>query len=387
MLLSFDGLLLQNFRPTTVPDQQFLWLSGSKNQSPFKPSLERGGVERTTLPGTMNKIIVYEHFDFQGLSREFTSDVSDLVAKNFDNCISSLKVIGNPWVAYEHTKYYGHIQVYEEGEHARVEHDNVISSLQLVSEDLTNPQITLYEHPYYQGRQLVLRNETNLCHGSFNDIASSHKVQRGAWLLYEHPDKTGHRMLARFSQDVPDYGHFHDKLSYVVPLKPGKPSVSAEVLWDKKEEHVQSVVIDSISSVNRSSQERTFTTEMGRDYETSVNESFNFSNSTEIKWGTSINVDVMGLFKGGHNLSLSNTFKVELGKSNTRTEKKSVRISLPNTVSPNTKLTVNVVRKQVSVKVPVKLIITTGSQCKEEYGEYRCQSGESITTEYDEEEI
>ncbi|KAG9262191.1 epidermal differentiation-specific protein-like [Astyanax mexicanus] len=376
MLLSFDGLLLQNFRPTTVPDQQFLWLSGSKNQSPFKPSLE----------STMNKIIVYENFDFQGLSREYTSDVSDLVAENFDNCVSSVKVIGNPWVAYEHTNYYGHIQVYEEGEHARVEDDNVISSLKMVREDLTNPQITLYEHSNYQGRQLVLRNETNLCHGSFNDVASSHKVQRGAWLLYQNPDKTGHRMLARFSQDVPDYGHFHDKLSYVVPLKPGKPSVSAEVLWDKKEEHVQSVVIDSISSVNRSSQERTFTTEMGRDYETSVTESFNFSNSTEISWGTSFGINVE-MVKAESKFSLSNTFKVEWGKNNTRTEKKSVRISLPNTVSPNTKLTVNVVRKQVSVKVPVKLIITTGSQCKEEYGEYRCQSGESITTEYDEEKI
>ncbi|XP_049326058.1 epidermal differentiation-specific protein-like [Astyanax mexicanus] len=337
----------------------------------------------------MNKIIVYEHCWFKGISREFTSDVSDLVAESFNDCVSSVKVIGNPWVAYEHTNYRGHIEIFEEGEYGTVYRNNVISSLQLVSEDLTNPQITLYEHPYYQGRQLVLRNETNLCHGSFNDIASSHKVQRGAWLLYEHLDNTGQIIVARFSQDVPDYGHFnfHDKLSYLVPLKPGKTGISAEVLWDKKEEHVQSVVIDSISSVNRSSQERTFTTEMGRDYETSVNESFNFSNSTEISWGTSFNVDVMGLFKGGHNLSLSNTFKVELGKSNNRTEKKSVRISLPNTVSPNTKLTVNVVRKQVSVKVPVKLIITTGSQCKEEYGEYRCQSGESITTEYDEEKI
>uniref|UniRef100_A0A8B9GT41 Beta/gamma crystallin 'Greek key' domain-containing protein n=1 Tax=Astyanax mexicanus TaxID=7994 RepID=A0A8B9GT41_ASTMX len=378
MLLSFDGLLLQNVRSTTVPDLQ----------SPFKPSLERGGVERTTLPGTMNKIIVYEHFDFQGLSREYTSDVSDLVAESFNDSVSSVKVIGNPWVAYEHTKYRGHLQVYEEGEHARVERDNSISSLQLVSEDLTNPQITLYEHPYYQGRQLVLRNETNLCHGHFNDIASSHKVQRGTWLLYEYTDNTGQIIVARFSQDVPDYGHFnfHDRLSYAVPLKPGKTGISAEVLWDKKEEHVQSVVIDSISSVNRSSQERTFTTEMGRDYETSVTESFNFSNSTQISWGTSFGINVE-MVKAEGKFSLSNTFKVEWGKNNTRTEKKSVRISLPNTVSPNTKLTVNVVRKQVSVKVPVKLIITTGSQCKEEYGEYRCQSGESITTEYDEEKI
>ncbi|KAG9262195.1 epidermal differentiation-specific protein-like [Astyanax mexicanus] len=170
----------------------------------------------------MNKIIVYEHSHFKGLSREFTSDVSNLVAENFNDCVSSVKVIGNPWVAYEHCNFDGSFQVFEEGEYGTVGSNDVISSLQLVSEDLTNPQITLYEHANYQGKQTVLRNETNLCHGSLNDVVSSHKVQRGAWILYEHADKTGHRMLARFSKNVPDYGHFNDKLSYVVPLKPGK---------------------------------------------------------------------------------------------------------------------------------------------------------------------
>ncbi|XP_060750381.1 epidermal differentiation-specific protein-like [Tachysurus vachellii] len=120
----------------------------------------------------MNKIIVYEHPDFKGLSKEFTSDVPDLTKLNFNYCISSLKVIGNPW---------------------------------MVTEDLDNPQITLYEEENYQGRSLVLDCETNLCYGDFNDKTSSHKVQRGAWVLYQHGQRGGYILVARAGRDVPKY--------------------------------------------------------------------------------------------------------------------------------------------------------------------------------------
>uniref|UniRef100_A0AAR2JE92 Beta/gamma crystallin 'Greek key' domain-containing protein n=2 Tax=Pygocentrus nattereri TaxID=42514 RepID=A0AAR2JE92_PYGNA len=335
---------------------------------------------------TMSKIIIYEHFNFEGISREFTSSVSNLVQENFNDCISSLKVIGNPWVTYSGVNFSGTQEVYEEGEYARVEHNDSISSLEMVTEDLTDPQITLYEHVDYQGRSIVLKNETNLCHGSFNDIASSHKVQRGAWVLYEHVDRHGAKIVARASRDVPNYGGFNDQLSHVCPLKPGKPTITAEVLWDKKEENVKSVILDSICGLNHGESEQRFSTELCREYEGSVTDNFSFSNATEITMGTSFSVNVE-MMKGSNNLSLSNTFTVEKGSSNTRTEKKCVQISLPATIPPRSKLTVNVVRKELDVKVPVKLTITTGSHSREEFGEYRCQSGNSITTEYKEDKI
>ncbi|XP_036448410.1 epidermal differentiation-specific protein-like [Colossoma macropomum] len=334
----------------------------------------------------MSKIIVYEHFHFKGISREFTSSVSNLIQENFNDCISSLKVIGNPWVAYSDINFSGNQEIYEEGEYARVEHNDCISSLEMVTEDLTDPQITLYEHVNYQGRSIVLKNETNLCHGSFNDIASSHKVQRGAWVLYEHINRHGAKMVARASRDVPSYGWFNDRLSHVRPLKPGRPTITAEVLWDKKEEHVKSVILDSVCGLNHGECEQSFSTELCREYEGSVTDSFSFSNATEITIGTSFSVNVFGI-EAGLNSSLSNTFTVEKGSSNTRTEKKRVQISLPATVPPCSKLTVNVVRKEVDVKVPVKLTITTGSHSRDEFGEYRCQSGNSITTEYKEDKI
>ncbi|XP_072552824.1 epidermal differentiation-specific protein-like [Salminus brasiliensis] len=170
----------------------------------------------------MSKIIVYEHADFQGRSREFTSSVCNLIEENFNNCISSLKVIGEPWVAFKDVNFEGSQYAYEEGEYARVEGDDTYSSLEKVTEDLTNPQITLYEHFDYWGKHIVLTTEANLSYGIFNDMLSSHKVQRGAWVLYEHGNRRGAQMVARVSRDVPRYGWFNDLLSHARPLKPGK---------------------------------------------------------------------------------------------------------------------------------------------------------------------
>ncbi|XP_072553150.1 epidermal differentiation-specific protein-like [Salminus brasiliensis] len=334
----------------------------------------------------MSKIIIYEHVDFQGMSREFTSSVCNLIEENFNDCVSSLKVIGEPWVAHEHVNFSGSQYVYEEGEYARVESNDAFSSLEKVTEDLTNPQITLYEHANYGGRSLVLTTETNLCYGSFNDLASSHKVQRGAWVLYQHINRAGAKLVARASRDMPTYGWFNDQVSHLRPLKPGKPTIEAEIQWDKKEEHVNSVVIDSLCGLNHGDQEQSFSTELSKEYEGSITDSFSFSNSTQLSWGTSFAVNVE-MMKVQQSFSLSNTFTVQKGSSNTRTERKSTQVSLPAKIPPHTKLMVNMVRKQLDVKVPVKLTITTGSQSMVEYGEYRCQAGNSITTEFKEEKI
>ncbi|KAI4886796.1 hypothetical protein NFI96_013289 [Prochilodus magdalenae] len=314
----------------------------------------------------MNKIIVYEHVNFQGLSREFTSDVSNLIDYNFNDCISSLKVVGNPWLAYRDVNFSGPQLVFEEGEYAQLETNDTISSLQMVTEDLANPQITLYEHINYQGRSIVINHETNLCCTSFNDLVSSHKVQRGAWVLYEHGNQTGSIMVARASRDVPDYASFNDRLSYLRPLKPGKPNVAAVLLWEKKQENIRSVTIDSICSLNMTDQMQTFCPELSRMYDVFITESFNFCNAAEIKNGTKFDID-LGMLKKTHDFSVRDTFTVEKGISNTRTEMKKVRVSLPATVPPHTKITVNVVTKEVDVKVPVKLMTTafwhTGTSC------------------------
>ncbi|NXB03030.1 EDSP protein, partial [Cnemophilus loriae] len=174
----------------------------------------------------MGKIIIYEHANFQGLSREFTTNISNLKDADWNDIVSSVKVIGQPWVAYEHVNYGGKFLVFEEGEYDFVGKDmnDKISSLRVITENLHNPQITLYEHVDYQGKSRIIREATNLAAGHHNDIMSSHKVQRGAWLLCENSDGSGIQYIARDRENLPNYKaiNFNDKLSFLRPLRPGR---------------------------------------------------------------------------------------------------------------------------------------------------------------------
>lgn len=168
----------------------------------------------------MSKIVIYEHVDFDGRTKEFTSNVPNLITHGFNDIVSSVKVHGRPWLAFHDCGFKGEAHVFEEGEHASVPVNDVISSLMLLSaDDLSHPQITLYEKPDYQGHSITLTDETNFAGNEFNDKASSHKVQKGVWVLYENGDLSGIRMVARAGQDVPQYDAINNLVTVVHPVK------------------------------------------------------------------------------------------------------------------------------------------------------------------------
>uniref|UniRef100_A0A8C1QR88 Beta/gamma crystallin 'Greek key' domain-containing protein n=1 Tax=Cyprinus carpio TaxID=7962 RepID=A0A8C1QR88_CYPCA len=144
----------------------------------------------------MSKIVVFTKEGFNGRTAEFKNNVNNLEKRGFNNAISSLKVIGAPWVAYYDKNFTGKQRVFEEGEYATLEDKGKFSSLKMIADDLDDPEIQLFEHVDYQGRRVTLRRETNLHDIDFSDIASSHKVKGGVWVLYQHVNCQGDQLVS-----------------------------------------------------------------------------------------------------------------------------------------------------------------------------------------------
>ncbi|XP_066473463.1 epidermal differentiation-specific protein-like [Tiliqua scincoides] len=329
----------------------------------------------STRRSCMNKIIVYEYEDFKGLSKEFTSDVPDLRSVDFGDCISSLKVIGQPWLCFLHPNYKGLAHAYEEGEHKQVDLHDQISSLQLVTEDLENPQITLYEHANYEGVSKVITEETNLVYSYFNDKASSHIVQKGTWLLYEHPNRKGWYYIAREGTKLPNYGpvfNFDNKCSHVYPLKGGQPTVTAKIMWDRRiVESERHVVVDEINGINTTDFEQTFTTTSSRVYESVTRHNFKFKLSTQrISESFNLNVDPRTnlVVEKGH---IDSTITVDKSE-----------VTMPAKIPPHSELNIQVIMKVVTASAPVEIIVSRNGKPKTVFGEYHSVSGHNINTKY-----
>ncbi|RXN39171.1 epidermal differentiation-specific -like protein [Labeo rohita] len=170
----------------------------------------------------MSKIVVFTEEGFKGRTAEFKNNVHNLEEKGFNDVISSLKVIGAPWVAYCDKNFAGKQQVFQEGEYAILDDKGLFSSLKIITDDLDNPEIQLFEDVNYQGRSVTLRQETCLHNIDFSDIASSHKVKSGVWVLYQHVNRQGAQLVSFPGDEVPSYFplSFNDVTSHVRPLLP-----------------------------------------------------------------------------------------------------------------------------------------------------------------------
>ncbi|KYO35589.1 epidermal differentiation-specific protein-like [Alligator mississippiensis] len=323
-----------------------------------------------------NRIVVYERPGFEGLQREFTCDVPDLHELDFGDCISSLRVVGQPWVAYTGPKYEGDAFPFEEGEYAEVEPRGSFSSLRLVHHDLDEPQITLYEDAGFAGRSKVVTEETNLAYGYFDDRVSSHEVQRGVWLLYQDPGRGGQRYIAWPGERLADYRpglRLQDRLSHLRPLRPGRPRITARLLWDQKRvEEEREVLLDEMVAVNETETEQALSSGSSREYSTVTAQSFHFSAATRLRAGLAFTLA----------LEAAAEFRVEKGRSESRTLRERAEVLLPAKVPPRTRLAVQVVRREAAVVVPVELTLLQNERVRTERGEYRCRSAASLCARY-----
>ncbi|XP_038618750.1 epidermal differentiation-specific protein-like [Tachyglossus aculeatus] len=288
----------------------------------------------------MNKIIVFDQPGFRGLSEEFTHDIPDLRDVYFDKAISSLKVVGQPWLAFDHVAFRGSVLAFEEGEYSSVGLDDQISSLQLVREDLEDPQITLYEDTALLVPLPPIKKEANISHKDFGKV-SGHSIQRG--------------------EKCPDYAStlfWKPWLQCVRPLRPGRPVITAEILWEKKKmERERSQVVNLLVGANFTDVAQTYTSTFSEELEVCTTHAFNFEDSGELKVGTRFTVKV--------ETSLNVT--VEVGKTQSITTKNKVQ-----------ELTVQVLKKEVTFQAPVKLTIGRNGKLSTAFGVYRRTSRHCI---------
>ncbi|KAJ1121934.1 hypothetical protein NDU88_000442 [Pleurodeles waltl] len=325
----------------------------------------------------MDSITVYEEANFTGLQRTFTADVPDLIKECFNDCISSVKVVGQPWILYNNANYKGGFKALEEGEYSEINTFRSwqkVSSLKLITDDLSHPQITVYEHPNEEGKKLVLTQETKLVYGDMNDKISSHRVQSGAWVLYDHKNRDTSLFLARTHDYVANYrgAGFDNKVSNVYPLRAGKCSVTATILWDKAEVESERITqIDQYIYNNYTGLEQEFTATTSKAVEKYVSYNFEFSNETSIKVGTSF--ALQGLVS--IDAEASTTFTVKKGETASSTKSVNTEVSTPVKAPPHTQVTVIFKRKELRKSVPVELKVMRANQPHIETGTFRCEFG------------
>ncbi|OCU01525.1 hypothetical protein XELAEV_18007316mg [Xenopus laevis] len=171
----------------------------------------------------MSTIELFEFPDMKGDSHSLTDDTPDLAQFGFLKRAQSIRVIGEPWVVFTDSKYQGQYAVFKEGIYSSIPgFSKSISSTRIVKGGLYEPKITVYEHINYGGRaQVLLKDADSLKTYGMETMVSSHKVDKGAWVLYQGDFFTGKTMVTIAGDSVPDYTKidWNDKANSVKAIK------------------------------------------------------------------------------------------------------------------------------------------------------------------------
>ncbi|OXB70137.1 UNVERIFIED_CONTAM: hypothetical protein H355_016373, partial [Colinus virginianus] len=127
--------------------------------------LKMGGL-KVQMPMNV-KIIIYEKAHFGGWSKEFSENISSVLAlfgneEDFQE-IGSIRVIGGVWVAYDKERYKGRQYLLEEGDyedtHTWGGADSVLLSFRFLQADFIESSVTLLQSNDDDGKTLDLVNE------------------------------------------------------------------------------------------------------------------------------------------------------------------------------------------------------------------------------------
>ncbi|AXN91113.1 putative beta/gamma crystallin domain-containing protein [Namao virus] len=348
-----------------------------------------------------NQIIVFDHKNFEGPSRTFTEEDCDhdgiinLGQKSFSKVISSIKVIGQPWILYNYdprvpqSSLKDTFTIFEEGNYSEIELDNVISHMLFIDDDLSSPKIELFKFINFKGDSITAEGPINLLN---SDITRSNscKVERGAWILNSEYIAGLKPIIVRTGQHNSEYSRnkfYNTDAHHVRPLKAGRQIVSTELIWEKKEESVKTIVIDTFSGINRSDVEHRFNAIKSKEYRTEMTNCVKFERDTKIKAGAEFTID-FGAVESSVSASFSRRFAVTKGEKEMITNTSTHTVELPVTIQPHTELLVKVVKKEIDIVIPVKLIINHSKKYQAvETAYYKSSGGVAIDVEFVTKEI
>ncbi|OCT99803.1 hypothetical protein XELAEV_18005584mg [Xenopus laevis] len=154
-----------------------------------------------------NTIELYALPNLQGDFKPLNADCDDLLMFKFLKHAQSLRVHGDPWIVFTGTKYQGEFTYYKEGTYNSLQDfANKISSVRVVPGGFSKPEITVYEKIDYKEKSVPLeKSADSLKPYLFDDKASSHKTQHGAWILYDGEFYGGNRMFTVAGDEIPNY--------------------------------------------------------------------------------------------------------------------------------------------------------------------------------------
>uniref|UniRef100_A0A8C2SM21 Crystallin beta-gamma domain containing 3 n=1 Tax=Coturnix japonica TaxID=93934 RepID=A0A8C2SM21_COTJA len=165
--------------------------------------LKMGGL-KVQMPMNV-KIIIYEKAHFGGWSKEFSENISSVLAlfgneEDFQE-IGSIRVIGGIWVAYDKERYKGHQYLLEEGDyedtHTWGGAGSVLLSFRFLQADFIESSVALFQSDDEDGKALDIVNEEipDLEQTGFGPETGSILVKSGVWVAYQQKHFCGEQYV------------------------------------------------------------------------------------------------------------------------------------------------------------------------------------------------
>ncbi|XP_060069339.1 beta-crystallin B2-like [Ylistrum balloti] len=168
-------------------------------------------------------ITLFNKPEFNGALMECRGPIYTLANTGMDK-IGSVDVKRGVWILYEEVNFGGDICVIWEGQSLKDISGKKYSSLKAIEAHFSeNPSMTIYSERAYGGKHITFTDEeANFVNIGYNDVVSSAKVEKGAWVGYEHINFEGRQYLFTrgFYDRSSTEGHFQDsKMSSLKPIR------------------------------------------------------------------------------------------------------------------------------------------------------------------------